>query len=261
MKNLKSILLGFIIGVAAITPGLSGGILAIVLGVYAPALDAVMTIHHNFKKSVSYLLPLGMGVLLGLGTFGIVMKQLLESYEQTVIYCFIGLIAGSMPSLIKQATKEGIKKVYFAFLTIAFAIGLFFSYAIATNNTYASSNPIVLAIAGVFLAMGILIPGISSSFLLMQLGAYNEVINAIATLNIINLLWIGLGGALFFLITAKLINLAFKKFHGYAYFTAMGFLFASILTSFPGFPTLIDLFFALMGLLGAYMFMKKASDE
>ena len=50
MNKLKTIILGFIIGVAAITPGLSGGILAIVLGVYAPALDAVMTIHHNFKK-------------------------------------------------------------------------------------------------------------------------------------------------------------------------------------------------------------------
>ena len=55
MNKLKPILLGFIIGVAAITPGLSGGILAIVLGVYAPALDAVMTIHHNFKKTQNLL--------------------------------------------------------------------------------------------------------------------------------------------------------------------------------------------------------------
>ena len=261
MKKLKSVLIGFIIGVAAITPGLSGGILAIVLGVYAPALDAVMTIHHNFKKSVSYLLPLGIGALLGLGAFGVVMKQLLANYEQTVVYCFIGLIAGSMPSMIKQATKEGVKKTYFVFSAIAFAIGLFFSYAIATNNVEASSSPIILAIAGVFLAMGILVPGVSSSFLLMQLGAYDAVINSIATLNIINLCWIGLGAAGFFLITAKLINIAFKKYHGYAHFTAMGFLFASVLTSIPGVPTLIDLFFALVGLLGAYMFMKKASDE
>lgn len=261
MKKLKSILSGFIIGVAAITPGLSGGILAIVLGIYAPALDAVMTIHHNFKKSLSYLFPLGLGVLLGLATFGIVMKQLLASYEQTVIYCFIGLIAGSMPSMLKQAAKTGVKKSYFVFLTVAFSIGIFFSYAIATNNVYTSSNPIILAVAGVFLAMGILIPGVSSSFLLMQLGAYNEVISAIATLNIINLLWIGIGAAVFFIITARLINIAFKKHHGYSYFTALGFLFASVLTSFPGFPTLIDLFFALMGLLGAYLFMKKASDE
>lgn len=261
MNKLKTIILGFIIGVAAITPGLSGGILAIVLGVYAPALDAVMTIHHNFKKSVSYLMPLGIGALLGLATFGIVMKQLLASYEQTVVYCFIGLIAGSLPSLLKQATKEGIKKTYFVFLASAFAIGLFFSFAVAGNNTVSTSSPVILLVSGVFLAMGILVPGISSSFLLMQLGSYNEIINSIATLNILNLIWIGAGALAFFLITAKLINIAFKKHHGYAYFTALGFLFASVITSFPGFPGIIDLFFFLMGLLGAYMFMKKASDD
>ena len=261
MNKLKTILLGFIIGVAAITPGLSGGILAIVLGVYAPALDAVMTIHHNFKKSVSYLLPLGIGVLLGLAVFGVAMKQLLSIYEQTVIYCFIGLIVGSLPSLIKEATKEGVKKSYFVFLALAFAIGLFFSFAVAKNNIGSSITPVILMVSGVFLAMGILIPGISSSFLLMQMGSYDDMINSIATLNIVNLLWIALGAAAFFLITAKLINIAFKKYHGYAYFTAMGFLFASVLTSIPGAPTLIDLFFALSGLIGAYMFMKKASDE
>lgn len=261
MNNLKTILLGFIIGVAAITPGLSGGILAIVLGVYAPALDAVMTIHKNFKKSVLYLLPLGIGVLLGLGTFGIVMKQLLANYEKTVVYCFIGLIAGSLPSLLKQASKDGIKKSYFVFASVAFAIGLFFSFAVAQNNIASTTNPVILMVAGVFLAMGILIPGISSSFLLMQLGAYDDIINSIATLNVLNIMWIGIGALAFFLITAKLINLAFKKYHGYAYFTALGFLFASVLTSFPGVPGLIDLFFFLMGLLGAYMFMKKASDD
>lgn len=261
MNKLKTILLGFIIGVAAITPGLSGGILAIVLGVYAPALDAVMTITHNFKKSVSYLMPLGIGALLGLAVFGLVMKQLLANFEQTVIYCFIGLIAGSLPSLLKQATKEGIKKVYFVFLTIAFAIGLFFSFAVAGNNTSTVTSPLVLIVSGVFLAMGILVPGISSSFLLMQLGSYNEIINSIATLNILNLIWIGTGALAFFLITAKLINMAFKRYHGYAYFTALGFLFASVITAFPGIPTLIDVFFFLMGLLGAYMFMKKASDD
>lgn len=261
MNKLKTVLFGFIIGIAAITPGLSGGILAIVLGVYAPALDAVMTIHHNFKKSVTYLIPLGIGVLLGLGTFGIVMKQLLSSFEQTVIYCFIGLIAGSLPSLLSQATKEGIKKTYFIFMTIAFAIGIFFSVAIAYGNIGTSASPLLLAVAGVFLAMGVLIPGISSSFLLMQMGIYDDMINSVATLNIPNLVWIAIGAAAFFIVTAKLINIAFKKYHGYAYFTALGFLLASVITAFPGFPSLIDVFFFLMGLLGAYMFMKKASDD
>lgn len=261
MNKLKTVLFGFIIGIAAITPGLSGGILAIVLGVYAPALDAVMTIHHNFKKSVSYLFPLGIGALIGLCTFGIIMKQLLSSFEQTVIYCFIGLIAGSMPSLLKEATKEGVKKAYFVFLALAFAVGIFFSVAVAYGNIGTSASPLLLAIAGVFLAMGILIPGISSSFLLMQLGVYDDMINSVATLNIPNLIWIGIGAAAFFIVTAKFINFAFKKHHGYAYFTALGFLFASVITAFPGIPSLIDIFFFLMGLLGAYMFMKKASDN
>ena len=261
MNKLKPILLGFIFGVAAITPGLSGGILAIVLGVYAPALDAVMTIHHNFRKSVSYLLTLGVGVFLGLAVFGLVMNKLLADYEQTVIYCFIGLIIGSLPSLLKEATKEGIRKRYFLFAMVSFVIGLFFTFAVAQNGVEAAASSVMLMVAGVFLAMGILIPGISSSFLLMQFGAYDDVINSIATLNILSLVCIAIGAGVFFLVTAKFINNAFKKHHGYAYFTALGFLFASVLTAFPGVPSIIDVLFALVGMAGSYIFMKKASDE
>lgn len=260
---LKRIILGFIIGVAAITPGLSGGMLAIVLGVYAPALDAALTLHHkqHFKKSFLYLLPLGIGVLLGVGIFSIIMKYLLQAYEQTVIYCFIGLIIGSLPSLYKEASEKGVKWQYFLFAIVAFALGCVLTFAMPSMGN-SSSSPLTLSLAGIFLAMGTIIPGISSSFLLMQFGIYDNMINSLADFNICNLFWIGLGAVVFALASAKLINIAFKKFHGYAYFTAMGFLFSSIIGAFMevSFPTPVDIPFFLAGLIGAYMFIKKASD-
>ena len=63
---LRLLFMGFIIGIASIIPGLSGGALAISLGLYAPALDAVLNLRSSFKKSVSFLIPVGIGVLIGI---------------------------------------------------------------------------------------------------------------------------------------------------------------------------------------------------
>ena len=89
---LKLFLLGLIIGIASITPGLSGGVIAVSLGLYSVAIDSVVNIRRQFKKSFAFLFPLCLGAGIGIISFGIIMKPLLEHYETAVIYLFMCLV-------------------------------------------------------------------------------------------------------------------------------------------------------------------------
>lgn len=258
-NTLKLFFFGFIVGIAAILPGLSGGILAIALGVYAPAVDALISIRHNFKKSCAFLIPLGIGVALGLLLFGIIMKPLLENYERTIIWLFSGLIIGSIPSLLKEATKKGFRILYLIPALVAFTLGMLISGAVETNIYNAHVTPLLIFIGGGVLALGMIIPGISSSFILLQMGLYDKIISAFVGLDFYFIMWTVLGAAVFALITIKLISIAFNRWHGYAYFAAFGFLLSTLISVFPRSGTPIDIIFFIVGIIAVYIFMKKTA--
>ena len=258
---LSLLLSGLIIGVASITPGLSGGILAIALGLYAPALDAITKIRSEFKKSVSYLLPLAIGAGLGVIIFGIIMKPLLENFEKSIIYLFMGLVMGSLPSILQKATSDGFRLLYLIPFFVAFAIGMLLAGAVDSNIKNAELTPVILMISGGVLSLGMVVPGISSSFLLLQMGVYEKIISALLSFDLYFIFWVALGFIILSLTTVKLINAAFKRFHGYAYFAALGFLLSSMIAVFPGLRTgwylATDVILFAIGTVSVYFFMKK----
>ena len=103
---------GMVIGVAAMLPGASGGVLAVSMGVYKPVIDAVTSIFKSFIKSVKYLLPLGIGGLMGLFGTGRAVEALLASFKISVMWALIGMVLGGLPSLIKEANQRGFKARY-----------------------------------------------------------------------------------------------------------------------------------------------------
>lgn len=261
-KTFLSLLLsGLIIGVASITPGLSGGILAIALGLYAPALDAVTKLRKDFKNSFLFLMPLAIGAVIGILVFGIIMKPLLENYETSIIYLFWGLVLGSIPSVLKKASDGGFRILYFIPFLITFAIGMILAGAVDSSIKNAELSPVILLISGGVLSLGMVVPGISSSFLLLQMGVYDKIIDAFLSVNVHFILWIVLGFAIVSLTFVKLINMAFKKFHGYAYFAALGFLLSSMIAVFPGLRAgwylVTDIILVIVGAAAVYCFMKK----
>ena len=254
---IKKLLFGFIIGVAAIMPGLSGGVLAIALGVYAPAIDAVTKLRLEFKKSVSFLFPLAIGGCAGLLTFGFIMKPILSSYMESVIWLFSGMIIGSLPSLVKEACGKGFRIMLLLPFLVTFAIGLLISDKVEGSSAALSGSPVLYCLGGGILILGMIVPGISSSFILIQMGVYDEIIRAFTEFDFMTIMWTVLGGAVFLLMSLHLINLAFQKLHGYAYFASMGFLIATLVSVVPGIPGIVDAILFLAGGLGVYMFMKK----
>lgn len=228
---------GMIIGIGAVAPGVSGGTFAVMLGIYDKLTDAIANIFHNFRKKVMLLLPLTLGVGAGVLGFSKVMKYLFEHHDAQIKFLFIGLMIGTLPSVVKEANKHGFKKRYL--LPCILTLGITIIFVILENsviNIIPESNPgiIALLIYGVIIGFGTIVPGISSSFILMYIGAYELLLDGIVSFDFMVLIPVGIGFVLSILLFAKLISYLFRKAYGYTYYTVLGFVIGSILTIFPG---------------------------
>lgn len=250
----KILVFGIIIGFAAIVPGLSGGTLALSLGIYPILIASVLNLRKEFKKSIAFLIPFGLSALLGIFLFGVAMKPLLENFERSIIWLFMGLIAGSVPAFLQEANGKGFRWTFLLPLVIAFGLGLVLNLLTGYQLGVSPTSPVMMFIGGGILAIGAVMPGISSSFIMMQLGIYDEVIDAFVSFRFLSMLWVALGAVLFFLLTIKLVNLAFEKFHGYAHYAAFGFLLSSMLGVYPGYAHFTDILLLLAGFALLYGF-------
>lgn len=252
----KNIVFGLIIGFAAIVPGLSGGAIAVSLGIYPVLIGSVLNLRKEFKKSIGFLIPFGISAVVGIFLFGVLMKPLLENFERSIIWLFMGLIAGSVPSFLKEANQKGFKFTFLIPMLIAFGVGLALTVLTGYQFPVSATSPIMMFAGGGILAIGALVPGISSSFIMMQMGIYEEVIAAFVTFRFASMLWVALGAVVFFLLTIKLAHMAFEKFHGYAHFAAFGFLLSSMIGVFPGVHHFTDILLFVFGAAGLYLFQR-----
>jgi len=254
ISTLRVLIFGFVIGMGAIIPGLSGGVLAISLGLYPQIINSITNLRTKFKDSISFLIPFGIAALLGMFAFGVVMKPLLENFERSVIWLFMGLITGSIPSIVKEATKKGFRKRHLIPMVVALVLGTVLATATEQSISVQEFSPLVMFFGGGILGIGSIIPGMSSSFILIQMGIYNKIIAAFTGFDLYCIFWVALGAVIFFVATIKLINMAFEKFHGYAYFTAFGFLLSTMAAVYPGIESVGDIVLFAVGLLSIYAF-------
>ena len=179
MSFLNTLLIGIVIGSAAIIPGLSGGVLAVIFGVYDKVLYAFSNLFKDFKKNFIYILTIGTGVLLGIVWFSRVMMFLYQKHEAITKFAFIGLIIGGIPYLFKQIrNKVGVKANY-KVITITL-ITSFILWVISTYNPITivgTNNPILFFISGMVYVSGKIIPGLSSSVLLIMMGMYEYILS------------------------------------------------------------------------------------
>lgn len=237
MNFLFDFLKGLAIGIGAIAPGVSGGALAVIFGIYENLTYAIANIFKNFKGKVLYLLPIGLGGIVGVLVFSNIMEYLFEHYNVEVRYLFVGLMIGTFPSVFKTANKNGFKKKYLiSFLIALLSTALFTFLEDGIVNIVSEDAPgiLELIIYGVIVGFGTIVPGVSSSVILMYIGAYNTLLRAIASVNISLLMPIGIGFVLSFLVLAKVISFLFQYAYGYTYYAVLGFVIGSIVPIFPG---------------------------
>lgn len=245
MENIKLVIKGFIIGVANIIPGVSGGTLAITLGIYEKLINIISHFFKNIKENIKFLLPIIIGAVLSILILSNVISYSLDKFPLQTTLFFIGLILGGIPMLCEKI-KKGSKKSRFSnilIFLITFSIVTVFGFIGTGNNVVNLSNPgfigyILLFVVGVIAAATMIIPGISGSFMLMMLGYYEPIINTIKDLthfsnifhNILILIPFGIGIIIGIVLIAKLIEMLLNKYPIKTYYGIIGFVLASIIS-------------------------------
>ncbi len=252
MKFIFDIIKGIFIGVANIIPGVSGGTMAVSMGVYDKIIDSINSITKEFKKSFLTLLPLVIGMIGGIGVFSYIIPYSLSHYAFQTCMCFAGLIVGGIPQIIgntSDALKKEERKMGFthviAFIVLA-ALAVIMAVANGNNSgpsviTVDFKNIVILVVIGIVAAATMIVPGVSGSLVLMILGYYSGIIGTIRDFisSLKNLNWSGLGHCVAILVPfaigcvvgilliSKLISWLFKKFESVTYCAILGLIAAS----------------------------------
>ena len=247
MKSIILFIKGFIMGIANIIPGVSGGTLAIILGIYEDFIGALSHFFKNFKKNLIFILPVGIGMLASIATMSNVIDYSLNHFTVATVLFFVGLVVGGIPMLLgKVKGKSDNKKIgnYIAFL-ITFSIVIFMAVAkliFSTDFAISLSNLsivgfILLFLVGILAAGTMVIPGVSGSLVLMLIGYYEPVIKTIKNLvhfknvphNLLIIGVFGVGIVIGIVSIARLFEYLFKKHETITYFGVLGFIFASVI--------------------------------
>ena len=257
--SMLNLLKGFIIGIGKIIPGVSGSVLAITLGVYDKSVEYINNFKHNKKESLKYLLPLGIGIIISIIIFSKIITILLDKYYQITMLFFIGLIIGGLPEIIKKVKKQDNIIVGTSFI-------IFFIISISNlNSNYILKGNIldiiILFISGLLEAIGTVVPGVSSSALLMILGTYNIILSSIGNITSISVILTNikiiipflLGVFLGIITLIKIIDYLLKKHENKLYSFVLGVLLSSIILLiikvFKEKITIVELIFGIIFLL------------
>ena len=225
---------GAIIGTGFILPGVSGGVLAAIFGLYQRIISFIAHITKDFVKNVLFFIPVGLGALLGIVLLARPLSFLLEHYEAQVIWAFIGCIVGTLPSLWKEAGKEGRAKRHYLILVLTAVIGFVFFFTVKDLlEIQVSLNFGTWLFAGFIIAIGILIPGLSPSNFLLYFGMYKPMVDAFKTLNLAVLFPLLLGFAICLFSLSSLIDMLLKKVYAGMFHFVTGIVIASTLVIIP----------------------------
>ena len=173
MKLMKEFFKGVIIGIANIIPGVSGGTMAVSMGIYDKMIYAVNNIRKQFKKSIQFLLPYIIGAVIGIAALSVVIEMLFDRRPLETSLGFIGLIIGGIPILIKKVKDKGFRILYaISFLFFfAFIIGLQLLQGNEGTAVVLNSSPkmiIILFLVGIIASATMVIPGVSGSMILIS---------------------------------------------------------------------------------------------
>lgn len=225
---------GIFIGSGFILPGVSGGALAAVFGVYEKIIAFLAHMTNEFKKNVKFFIPLGIGGIVGVFLFSFLVSFALGEYENQILWFFVGAIVGTVPSLWQQAGKEGRGPRHFWILGITFIVSLIFLiFGAQLFQGNVPQNFGTWILAGALIGLGIIIPGLSPSNFLIYMGMYKSMADGIKDLNFAVIIPLVIGGIITVLLLSKLADYVFKRAYAELFHFILGVVFASTIMIVP----------------------------
>ena len=241
MKILKLILAGIVIGVANVIPGVSGGTMAVVFGIYD---ELIGVISFNIKQIFSkwrFWLPLGLGMGIGIIAFSKIVTFLFEHFPVQTQYFFVGIVLGSIPLILKRTSlalkKENLGNWISALVGLVIMLLMVFINTdsmvsiIQTELTFGLG--VKLLVGGALAAFAMIIPGISGSFLMVILGVYSTIIAAISDFNLPIICVVAVGVIIGIFAGAKGVQVLLNKVPNQTYGAIFGLVIGSVFAILP----------------------------
>ena len=243
LQYIKVFLSGIVFGVANIIPGVSGGTMLVVFGIYDQLTEAISGIKAIIKNIV-FLLFFGAGAGIGLLGFASVISMLFQNFGVQTNMFFIGLILGSIPMIYRMGTSESKVKPLCA-VPFVLALGVVILLAVLEQMNVVPAADVVtgfdlgmtvkLFVCAVLAAVAMIIPGLSGSFVMMLLGVYQTIIGAIQikALNFYVIIPVAIGVVIGIICGAKVISILIKKYKLMVYSAIMGLVVGSVYAILP----------------------------
>ena len=249
---------GIIVGIGFILPGLSGGVLAVIVGMYDPLIRFLANLKDKFLKNVMFFLPFAIGAAVGIVLFAVVVEKAFGKYAAQFVCLFVGFVAGTFPSLFKTAGKQGRKNKDFLILILS-ALGIF-ALMLAGGKQLTEVNPNILSwlASGLLMGLGLIVPGLSPSNFLIYFGMYDKMATGIKDFDFAVIIPLVIGFILCVILFSKIAAYLFKKYYPGMYHFILGLVIGSSLAIFPTvvFPAFQSNQLAMAGLsfTGAFLF-------
>lgn len=257
------VLQGTLIGLGAVLPGISGGVLCVIFGVYKIIMEFLADPFRKLKSHFPKLLPIGIGGVIGFLGIANLLAVLLEKYPEPSVCLFIGLIGGMLPSLYKEAGEQGRSKKSYVAMGIAMVVVFALLIGLKVLQVEISPNFGWYIFCGCCLALSVIAPGMSFSTTLMPLGLYEPFVAGIGHLDFAVLIPGGIGAVATVLLFAKAVDTLFKRHYSVAFHAIVGVVIAATIMIIPfGSFTVsvagavVNLFCILVGVIAALLLDK-----
>ena len=234
IRWLRDLLCGVLIGAGAILPGVSGGVLAVVFDIYRPFMEVLTHPREAIPKYWRWFLPIGLGCAIGFLGFAKGSAAAIDVSSTVTTWLFIGLIVGTVPSLFREAGKEG--RSIGSWVSMAVCAGaIFFSLFYVGKVICVTVEPNFwwYNFCGALWGMSLVIPGLTSSSVMMALGLYQPMLEGLARLDFLVLSACLPGMVLTILLLARLVSWFFRKHYSIAFHGIFGIVLASTLVIIP----------------------------
>ena len=230
---------GLFVGSTMLVPGVSGGSMAMILGIYDRLIRAVSSFRKDKRKHAIFLVMFCIGALAGIALFAKPILTAIERWEKPMLYFFIGIVLGGIPLILKKAKVHqwNWKVIVFPLLG-AVSVYLLAQLPLMKFDGESESilNILMLVAAGFVSAVALVLPGISVSYMLLLLGMYDTTMRAISEFYFPFLLPLGIGLVLGILSTTKLLESFMVRYTQGTYLVIFGFVIGSVFQIIPGMP-------------------------
>lgn len=231
---------GFVIGASMLVPGASGGTMAIILEIYDELIHAVSTFRRSVKDNFLLLGTFATSGVLGIILFSRPMLAAVTMWNKPMMFLFLGAILGSIPPLYQKVRISKIKPVNIVVALVGSFLGVCTTYlpegVFQLSSGFNLYSVFMLVLAGFIIAVALILPGISASYILLMLGMYDLTLVAIKELNLLYLVPLSAGvvGGIF--LTAGILEREMKRHPQFTYMLIIGFMLGSLVQVFPGVP-------------------------